>query len=269
MKKILVPCEFSEVSMNALSYGFQMFKDASFNVIHVHSGILSKREPVYLDSGMTKDKLLKRELKREICVTLGTKKLPKNIKINIKAGDIIEVINQYTKDNKFDLLLLGTRDKYTLFDKLFGTISLGLVKATTLPVIMVPRFAKFKVIDQILFAIDHEDKTVDKFLNLIENLTIKEPHISFIEIDTSNNGSTKGAVMIKEKLSKQNIKYNYDFEIIAAKEISKSILAVAYNKHSDIIAISPHHQNFIESLLFKSVSKEIILESKMPMLFVK
>jgi nucleotide-binding universal stress UspA family protein len=191
------------------------------------------------------------------------------MKVEIKAGDIIEVINQYTKENQFDLLLLGTRDKYTLFDKLFGTISLGLVKVTSLPVIMIPRFARFKVIDEVLFAIDQNDKVVDDFLKLLEKLTIEDPHISFIEIDTNLENSIRGALMLKEKLSKHNINYNYNFEVIAAKEISKSLLSIAYNKHADIIAISPHQQNFIESLLFKSVSKELILDSKMPMLFVK
>ena len=74
---------------------------------------------------------------------------------------------------------------------------------------------------------------------------------------------------MKETLAGYKIKYKYGFEVIEANDISKSILSVAYNKHSDIIAISPHHQNFIETLLFKSVSKDLILDSKMPLLFVK
>ena len=267
--KIIFPCEFSEVSLNALSYGYQMFKNAEITVVHVHSGILSKREPVYLESGMTKDKILKKELKRDICVTLEKKKVPKNIKVDIKAGDIIEVINQYVKENDFDLLLLGTRDKYTLFDKVFGTVSLGMVKVTDIPVLAVPRFAKYKEIDQILFAPDKVGKDVQRFVELIELLQTKDPHISFIEIDTSGGKEQFAGEKMKDKLSEYKLKYKYSFEVIEAKEISESILGIAYNKNADIIAISPHHQNFIESLLFKSVSKELIIDSKMPVLFVK
>jgi len=267
--KVIVPCEFSEVSMNAFSYAYKMFEDAEFTVLHVHSGILSKREPVYLESGMTKDKLLKKEMIRDVCMAVNRNNLPENVTVEVKAGDIIEIINNYVKENQFDLLVSGTRDKYTLFDKVFGTISLGMVKATDIPVIMVPRFAKYKVIDQILFAPDRVGKDVQKFLSLVDKLNTEDPYISFIEIDTSGGKNEIRDDKMKETLAGYKIKYKYGFELIEANDISKSILSVAYNKHSDIIAISPHHQNFIETLLFKSVSKDLILDSKMPLLFVK
>ena len=48
MKKVLVPIDFTAVSMNALSFAVRLFPDAEIHCLHISSGSLQTNQPLTL-----------------------------------------------------------------------------------------------------------------------------------------------------------------------------------------------------------------------------
>ena len=165
---------------------------------------------------------------------------------------------------------MGTRDKYTVLDKWIGTISLSVIKTVSIPVYLIPPFAKYKGFNSTLVASDSHigNKPLVQW--------IKEwnlPHQSFIRFLHIRNVKNPNFEAEKKTIVEgffEDEDPTFGFEIISKsnEDISQSLLASAYNYGSDLIVAIPENQTFINALLFKSVSKELIMKSEIPLLFL-
>lgn len=270
MKKIAIPFDFSQVSANALNYALGLFKKDDISLIHVSEGMFSKEESLVAEPILTHEKALTNELTKMIINELKLKAVPSNVKIVILDGEIVQSINKYVRSNNFDLVLLGTRDQYDLLDRWIGTISLGLVKVLDLPVYLIPRYSSFKGYNKVLVASDFhlkEEKIIEsiKVWNKEYKAYIKFMHIQQNNDDDFGEESDK---IVNKLFEKAEPDFGFEIARIKSLDVSDSLLATAYNDHADLLIVLPEEQAFISTLLFKSISKEMILKSNIPVLFL-
>lgn len=270
MTKILVPMDLTEVSVNAMRYAYDMFPDAAFHIISVFSG-QSTREPFYLKPGTTKEMILEEELANHVKAGLEVSKLPDNITIEIAKGEIIPSVKAKAEEIQPDYIVTGTRDKYNLIDKWIGTISLGIVKSVDCPTYLVPRHATYHKMSKVLMATDHQLEDSKLIHWLMKWNKEQQAFVKFLHVQDTEN---KDLQSISEKIvsnlfEEEDANFGFEISNIKSKEITDTVLDTAYNMGADLVIAAPDRQSLFNTMLYKSISKELILKSKIPLLFLK
>lgn len=261
--------DFTSVAMNALKYAIGLFEKESLHVLHVTQMAGKNPQLIGGKPGQTKIDFLEDELRAYIKHELNTEYDKAIINVQVLKGDPAEVIIDQVEANNYDAVLMGTRDKYTIFDKWLGTISLSLVKSLDIPIYLIPRFAKFNAYDQVVIASDSH-LTDDTILEDIAEWNSKhQAFLNFLHIKRNHKDDFREErEQIVSRYFEDNI-INFGFEInsLSGSNICKTILANAYNTQAKLIILIPENQSFLKSILINSISKDMILSSDIPMLF--
>ena len=269
MTKILVPMDMTEVSVNAMRYAYDMFPDGEFSILYVDSG-QSTREPFYLKPGTTKEMVLKEEISNQVKAGLEVTALPANVNIKIDRGEVIPSVSALAAHTQPDYIVMGTRDKYNLLDKWIGTISLGVVKSVNCPTYLVPKHATFHNMKKVIVATDHQLED-SKLINWLKRWN--KDYNAFVKFLHVQDSEGKDIQSISEKLvqnlfEKDNAEFGFEISNIKSNDIADTLLDKAYNFGADLVIAAPDRQSLFNAILYKSISKELILKSKIPLLFL-
>ena len=268
MIKVLVPMDFTEVSMNALDFAFKMYPNAEINIIHISKGLVHLDEPMILEPMASKSDVLKARLFEVIQEELGKDVKDSIYDVIIKEGEVVHEISKTINDLKFDSVIMGTRDKYDFFDRWVGTISLGVVSKIHTPIYLVPRYATFKKIETVLVASDYTPENAET-IKLIKNWNKDhKAFIKFLHVSRKSGEEFDRDLIVDMLFEDSEPEFGFEISMIHDKNVSHSILSTAYNSKADLMIVLPENKSFIQSLLFKSLSKELILKSSIPILFI-
>jgi len=271
MKNILVPIDFTDVGVNALRYAMQAYPQSKISVLHVREASFELDELVPVTPSHVNNKFWEEALINFIKKELKTDNLPDKLSTHLAYGAVIQSINRFCKDSNYDAIFMGTRDKYNFFDQWFGTVSLGTVKTAEIPTYLIPKYATYKGIKNVMIASD--DHFTDA--SLVDKIkTWNDEHkafVKFLHIQRGKNESFEAGSksIITELIDKNNPDFSFEVTVLKDNDIAHSLLASAYDMKADMLLVIPEDQNFIQSLFFKSISKDLILRSDIPLLFLK
>ena len=141
MKKILVPVDFTENSLNAYRYANNLANaiNASITILHVYASDLILHQPLTL---LPENQQVVLTEKLKVYITSlpfsESKPLyPVNTDFVVISGSAVSGILQFINEIPHDLIVMGTRDKHGKVDSLLGTVSLGVSRAAFCPVMLV------------------------------------------------------------------------------------------------------------------------------------
>ena len=271
MRKILIPFDFSEVSLNAVKYAMDFSGDSDeLYIVHVHSGLLSIQSPLMLKAGESYIQSIKEEIESTIVNNLELKDLPSNIIIEAINGEPVHALSRYSRKHLMDLAIVGTRDKYDLIDRWVGTISLGMVKSLYIPIYLIPRHASFNGFNKVMVASDHH-LAKPQVLNQIKDWNANHnAFIKFLHVRENIDSfyTEEADKIVSELYEKENVDFAFEISSTYSLNVGDSLLAAAYSSQSELLLVIAENQSFMNSLLFKSLSKELVLKSNIPVLFL-
>ncbi len=271
LRKILVPFDFSEISLNAIKYAIDYSdENDELYILHCYSGLLNVDNTNMLAAGKTHANNIQKEMNDIIIKHLQLETLPKNISLQVLTGDPVHTIVKFAKSNFIDKAFVGTRDKYDLFDKWVGTISLGLVKQLFIPVYLIPKNSSFSGFDKVVVATDYhlaKKQIINEIKRWNEN---HNAYLKFIHVKDflSSTHSTENKTIVSELFENENVDFAFDISTVNSKNIGDSLLKHAYDNNAELLIVIAENHSLMHSLLFKSLSKELILKSSIPVLFL-
>jgi len=271
MKNILVPIDFTDVGVNALRYALSAFPDAKITAYYVKAGMLENADQLTIHPHLLLDKYWLNALTEFLRKELKISKLPDRVTISIGNGPVILGIKNYASESIADAIVMGTRDKYNFFEKWFGTVSVGTVKTVDVPVYLIPKYATFTGFEKVMVASDKHLSDESIVNNIKDWNKSYGAFIKFLHIQNSKDDSfqTEAGAIVSELFEKNDPEFSFEVEVLEDKDVSHSLLASAYDMKADLLVVTPDDQNFLQSLLFASVSKDLILKSDLPLLFLK
>jgi len=270
MKKILVPMDFTSVGANAVRYALKACKGSQIDILYVRNGVVDTNEPLILRQSLLQEEYWKNALRDFLLKELQIDRLPENTTISILAGALVHEIINMSKEGSYEAIIMGTRDKYNYFDKLFGTTSLGIIKNATIPVYVIPKYASFSGYKRVMIASDKELTNPE----LVEKIRIwnseHKAYVKFLHIENQKNGEfdEEKKAIVSELFIKNDLEFAFEIEVLKDDDVSHSLLASAYDMKADLLLVIAKDQNYLQTLLFKSISKELILQSDIPLLFI-
>lgn len=276
MKKILLPTDFSENSVNAIRYAVQLFKDQKCNFIFLNTYTPVVYQVEYMSVGATQFGLLDviKEHSQTSLKNIQEKienefQNPNHIFSRISAFNmLVTEIEQLYSENTMDMIVMGTQGASGLKEVLFGSNMIHVLKNTKCPLLAVPNNFTYEAPKKLLFPSDYGIDFTEQHLEEIKNIAalytsrVNVLHVSNTDELTAKqeNSKQKLATHLKDTTHTFHTVHHHDIGNAIAEFQSKSdinFLVMINNKHS-----------FFENLFFGSKVKQIGLHLHTPFLII-
>lgn len=272
MKRVLIPTDFSEISLNALKYARLLFErvPATFYLLHVYKDLPSdvsndKYGSEWLDVNTVEVAKDLRHLLR------GIQKTNTNTRHYFNAvsrsTSLIHAIMEMVRTKDIETIVMGAKGPKGAFEIFLGGNSAKVIKKVNLPVIVVPEVYRIRKPSQIVFSTNfnrafHKNELAT-LMFLAKSLRCKIKVVQIMN-DTSLNDF--------QKVNKEHLKDLFkglDFyfgKIDMTFSETEAIKDFVMKTESDMISLVNHKLNFFYRLIEGNVVKKVTFNSPVPIL---
>ena len=270
MKTIIVPTDFSEISVNALYYAIELAKFINTDILLLHVIILPeiievpfRSKNISISENDASDKL--EQLKERII-----KKTDSTVCITLKValGSLLEEINSIVLETETFALVIGIQGAGAAKRIMFGSNVFTLMSKLIIPVIIVPDEVNFTPLKNIGIAMDMKDvtKTIpSKTIRNIVHLFNSTLHILFV---SKHKKVSTGMIAEYSSLQTNLAKYQPRFHHIINESAGEGILKFLKKGKIDLLLIIPKKHGFIDALFHKSISKDLAMNCRIPIMTI-
>lgn len=276
MKKILLPTDFSENSLNAIRYAVQLLKDQKCNFI-----LLNTYTPViyhvqYMEVGAAQFGLLDAMKEKSqnglqsVQETIEKEfQNPKHIFSRISAFNmLVSEIALLYEENTMDMIIMGTQGASGLKEVVFGSNMIHVLKDCKCPLLAVPSDYTFQEPNELLFPSDYgvifeERHTAElKTIALLFSANINVLHVSNADELTETQEKNR------QTLAAHFEGVSHTFHTVQHHDISAAIGDFQTQLQTNFLAMLNNKHSFFENLFFGSKVKRIGLHLNTPFLVI-
>lgn len=277
--RFLIPVNFAPYTINAINYCISLSQrvNGEITLLHCYSEMFNNNNNNKSDYGEKSSTTSMEEAKenlnqiKKIALQNSNPDESINIKTNIQIGYPEDVIPLFCKEYSPDLIIMGTKSKGETIKELLGSVTLDIIKNVSFPVLAVPNNydLNLKKLNNILFLTDFEKceytslhklvKLTMSFNTIIHNVQYcpggKEKADTNLITDYNKycKSTYRNQPMMCEYI------YGNDIMLATKEYVSKTDI--------DLLAITRKKRNVISKMMHPSITKKILFNSDIPMLF--
>lgn len=286
IRRILVPIDFSENSLNACNYALALADKlkAEIKLLYSYFNPIIGSEPylegqtfdLYMDQVINNIAIDARrhllELKSKIQQKIDEENI-KHVKISyaLDKGAPDDVILHYIEKFKPGVVVMGTKGADDDAGRFIGSVTRKVIENARIPVFAIPGNAEFKSTQQlnrVLYATNfdqHDFESLRKLMTLVRpfGMKIMCAHISIegqAKIDEARMKS------LKEHFSKEYTDYPISCEIIRHENVVQGLQEYIEKNNIEMIAITTHKRGIIERFFNPSIARKMLFHSQVPLL---
>ncbi|NIK73108.1 nucleotide-binding universal stress UspA family protein [Thermonema lapsum] len=270
MKKILVPTDFSEHAQKALDFAVFIARrsGASLSLLHAYHIPYRTSESVMASNKIYE--ILKEDSEKNLA-DLQAKIKKEHPQIEVETishrGDVKNFITN--KANDFDLIVMGTKGASDFENVVFGSTTATVLNNAPCPVLAVPVLAQISQINRLAYASNYEAHDLEVIDRLCEFALIfgAEIHVvHFVEPEFDDFEELiryRGfEIVVKEKIAYPHLYVHK----VATEDFNKGMSEFAEKQNISLLAMLTHKRSFLEKLFLPSLTKEIVMQSPIPVL---
>jgi len=284
IERILIPTDFSETAQLAAIHGLYMahlFKGKAFLFHAVESNIyaytgepLPMGEPAGSYAAEPETAYGQIEEKLHRVADEMTKKYDVEVitDIVIKTNSPAKEIAAAVKDNKIDIIVMGTHGAGGFEELFMGSNAHKVVNLAPCPVISVQKFAKKPGFSTIIMPIDNDLHSRQKVNNVIELATVYKSTVHILGLLETDDATDDKKFEIKLDSVEHSLKQaNIPFVRKLVRGHNLAIEAMKYSEEvgGDLIAIMTGHESNYTGMFLGPSAKQIVNHSKIPVLSIK
>lgn len=286
LRRILVPVDLSPASENALLYACQLAHvfGSSVEVVYAMDSIFEGNEPSPTGFLSGYKKAMQEEVDHFVQSVLSKADNscpPPNfihdspsvnpespaLRTRIVFGFPEDVLSELSQ--KADLLIMGTTGRGNLTRKLFGSVSVAVSNRAHCPVLLIPPQAQFKGFKSILYASNFESLDALAIKQTVTFARRFSGQMHFVHVGPPG----EQGVDLERKLFEINYIYSdpempFIFQKIVGEDVIDAMHEYAFMQRTDLFIFVTHHRSFWESILHRSISKEMLLHTSAPVLVI-
>ncbi len=267
--KILIPTDFSVQAEYAYLMVKKLEEKTPIDIHFVH--VLAVPDTVTMDTTGTiqtcgeidvKYVVKQKEIAERKLANLKTL-YGNNIHTHLVLGKITDVILNFSEDNHFDLIVMGTKGAWGLKEKLSGSETQFIARKSKIPVLSLMCDRSDLNIQNILL-VHNFNLPVKEDLQLMQKLiTAFNTRFHLLQITSGNVEAEKPAVEAKmKKFAELNNIINYECHLINDIDVENGVIHFNQMNNMDIVCIGTHgkggifHHSATEKLinhLFKPI----------------
>lgn len=288
-KRILVAIDFSEYSKKACTIAFQVAKrmDAKVKILHIYNNVYFPLSFPFADAvrGDENTGLLDKARKQILdwCLEIDQKiregELPSvNYSYSIREGIPEEEIENFVKEYRPELLVLGTRGKDYNATKLVGDITADVIEMTNVPVLTVP--AHLPVDANItnyhlVFLTNLNERDITSFDKLTEilkpydDVKITLMHLNIID-KRGSKWNKDQLLKMKEFIDERYPSLSIQYKLIdtSAPKMADAISDFVRENKVSVVALNTRRRNMFGRMFRPSLSRKVLDEIEQVAIFV-
>lgn len=273
IKSILIPTDFSDLSINALQVAVKMAQrhEAKLLIVHVvHTYYMIDRggkqvigsETVQENINNAKIKLdeLQISLHEKFNITIETK---------ISTESLLDTINDLVAIEQVDLVVMGTSGRQNIKQLILGSNSYNILLNANCSVLLIPESFKKTSFKKILFPVrvNHElDQKADLSILLANKNNGGINLLGVGHLDKMEEVK-KDYIAMKRNLQLKFAEYESEFQL--SHDNAEVIIRAAIDKESEIIILADEDEDSWKSFMADNFFKKMINGTNIPLLIVK
>lgn len=273
MKKILVPIDFSDTSVNAFVYALEMANVLKAEIILLHTFELpivdSQSMPInyatiYEAIELTNFDHFKAELPK-LRVLAESRGLD-HIQLNhiLMDGDLVYNIKKVVKQENIDFVVMGTKGATGWIDTFIGTNAGSVIADVQVPVLSVPLSAQYKKIDTIAFTTRFREKDIEALIKVLFFAKKMKAQVKCVYIKTPSSDVTEET--IKRWESHFDEEEPLQFVIVPGSDVKAAISNYLEQHPIDLLAMLTYKRNFFVELFSNTTTQKLSYHLKTPIL---
>ncbi len=285
IKNVLIPVDFSPPSMLAVNYGVSLARKfrAKLTLMHVVESPSALAHPFASEVARI-EKDHREQATRMLSALLAPEDQDDlDLRIVIKSGDIKEEIASVIAEQHADIAVMGTHGR-GLFGRWFvGSITQGILRKVSIPILTVCRATRPLTFNRILFATDLSDASKPSFEFAVEMARLMRSTIVIVHA-TERASLTYGGSEMVGHLSQHNIeearaklndlvdeakRQNVKAENVLIEGIPAEVILKAADQDSvDLILLAVQSKGIVERALLGTTAERVIRDAQLPVLSI-
>lgn len=286
--KILIPVDFSDYSLKACEFAFNLAKTENAEVILLHVYFT----PIYASSLPYGD-VFNYQIGDEESVKIIINKvhsdlnvLSAKIKEKVSSGEFPDVryncilregipeeeILRYAKEQHPIVIIMGTRGKNQKDIDLIGSVTAEVIDRSRTAVLAIPEntpFKQFNEVKRIAFITNFDQRDLIAFEAFFNAWKSFHFSVSFIHLteskDTWNEIKLAG---IKEYFHKQYPNLEIHYDVVMSDNLLKGLDQYIKDNQIDIITLTSYKRNIFARLFNPSIARKMVFHSDTPLLVI-
>lgn len=288
--KILIPVDFSDYSLKACEFGFNLAKTENAEVIMLHvyfTPIYASSLPygdVFNYQSQISDEESMKTIIQKVHSDLNA--LSEKIKEKIASGEFPDVkyscilregipeeeIMRYAKEQHPKVIIMGTRGKNQKDIDLIGSVTAEVIDRSRTAVLAIPEnmpFKQFSEVKRIAFITNFDQRDLIAFEEFFNAWKVFHFSVSLIHLteskDTWNEIKLAG---IKDYFQKQYPGLEIQYDVVMNDNLLKGLDQYIKDNQIDIITLTSYKRNIFARLFNPSIARKMIFHSDTPLLVI-
>jgi len=277
MKTLVVPTDFSSVSVNAMNYAVDMAQaiNAGILLLHVYNApVVFTDAPVSPVTTISIDELKRTSEERLEDLKINLLRVTSGqleVLTESRLGDTIDELEEVCKAVQPFAVIMGSHGTTGLERMVMGSTTLTAIRHLKFPVIVVPPGTSYHGITRIGLACDFKDvietTPVDYIKNIVQEFGA-ELYVLNVHYHADSNNYKDETTMDSAYLDAMldDIKPHYYF--LNREDVVEGINEFAEKNNLDMVMVIPKKHRLIDSLFHKSRSRELVSHSHIPIVSI-
>jgi nucleotide-binding universal stress UspA family protein len=267
MKNILVPVDFSEHSVLALSYAIELSKSFGENIVLLNTYQIVEKPGEMLNM----EKALQKQSEERMKSLLAkTKTHAGNVQIKdiVTHGGAVETITKIAKEEGCDLIVMGSKGASGMREVFIGSIAGGVMEHAEIPVLIIPQRSQRIGFDKVIFAVGQDKINKEDITPLLKLVDACRSELEVVHFGDEN----ENPVTVSENLEFLEDLEDYCMNYAYGKselDIESKIQTFAKEKDADLICMIRRKRNFWQSLFSSSATLKQAYHSEIPLLILQ
>ncbi|UXE68138.1 MAG: universal stress protein [Chryseotalea sp. WA131a] len=264
MKRILVPCDFSDPAVQAFKFAIEIALKSRgeiflLNVVEV---------PVMHETVLMPTLYFEQSLMNEMKAT-ADKKFQKmkdkwgsegiTVSTHVEFGVTITSIRQFIEEKKIDLVVMGTHGASGAREFLIGSNTEKIVRTSLVPVMAIKKSTKLSNVKNIVFPndLDLENEHLTLKVKELQNFFKATLHILYINSPAFFQRDVDTKMRLKD-FAKRFMLKDYTLNVYNDVDQENGINNFTRDVKGDLIALATHGRRGISHLVSGSIAEDIV-----------
>jgi nucleotide-binding universal stress UspA family protein len=272
MKTIIVPTDFSAVSINALHYALNMAKEigASVTLFHAYQIPVSFSEvpvvTITMEEMQSQTDKKMNELKNSVeHISSG------EVAIHIKnaLGDTIEELENLCIAEDVFSVVMGTRGAGAMEVLFLGSTTLSAINQLKVPVMIIPPGATYRPIKKLGFACDYSQVAYSTPIREIRELCQTfRAELKVLNVDYENRKFTPEVPISLTKVHELLDPLDPEYHFIDDPNVEDGINKFAETHGIDMLITIPKKHRLLDNIFRKSHTRKLALHAHVPIVAI-
>ena len=276
MQKILVPTDFSNNALKAITYAAEVAlkTDGTLYLVHVIEPSINMAT---MQSDSKRPKILRdRTSKLKIAKDTVSIIYP-GLKVitRLLGGNTIESLINFSEKENMDLIIMGTTGASGLKKIFMGSVASGTIADSVIPVLTVPAAYTPEEPANILFATNHFEKDTSILQPVMDISKLFSATVHVVVFKEKDGDKHADLIYNEEQLNdylhflKENYaSINFKGELLEGDDFETTLDGFNQLHSIDIISMVTYPKSFWERVLKKSATKQMSFHSTIPLLAI-